>query len=423
MPLFNTSEVHQYRYKVAQCTLILGGEAVEVRPEAVGGLAIEDKFSSAVYPLFRLNIATNSDTYYKISKYKTTMRVHLNIQMYYVVCDTNGNPTKKSAKKVWINDDFCIITQNISVDKGKDLDMITDRKKADPGTMEDRNYVSELYLWRLEIANGFKKILNAVIKKSTMSSIIAWALGNAGVTNCIMSPLENNKRYDEVLVPPLPINRLLQHLDAMYGFYKNGSIIYFGLKQSYILNLNGKCTAWGRDEIKNVTILIPKMSAAETAGDGGTIERGDTSHFIYMKYGDADFSSPSTVDNVTSGTDTLVVNKSTAEVSSAKGKGSSNNDKNNMNVISDLTENPWTATTKAAQASINKNVLSGIIRNVNLDDLTPNKVYNVAMEDSAENSSMRGNYKLMNAIHRFVNDSASGDFGVETVAEFKRIEA
>ena len=422
MALFNNSEVQRYRYKVAQCTIIIGGETIEIKPEAVGGLMIEEKFSTAVYPIFRLNVATDKETYYKISKYKTTLRVHLNIQKYYVVCDANGKPTKTSAKKVWMNDEFCTITKEINTNKTKDIDMLEDRSKADPGDSEDRNNVSELYLWRVEIANGFKKVLNAVIKKSTMSSIIAWALGNAGINNCLMSPLENNKRYDEILIPPLPINRLLQHLDAMYGFYKNGSIIYFGLKNSYILNVNGKCTAWGRGEIQNVTLLIPKVSVTESSGDGGNVDKGGNSHYIYMKYTDSDFSSPSTVDNVTSGVDVVTLDQSTAGTTHAAGKGRNVNDKNNTNVIDNSTENPWIATTYAAQKSLGKSVLSGMIKNADLDDLTPNKVYSVAVEDSAETSGAKGNYKMFTAIHRFVNDSATGDFAVESVVEFKRVE-
>ena len=423
MSLFSSSELRRYRYKIAQCTIIIGHDTINIRPEAVGGLMIEEQFSTAVYPIFRINIATDNETYYKISKYKTTLRVHLNIQMYYVIYDANGNQVKTSPKKVWINDDFCTITRDININKQKDIDMMEERHRADTGDSEDRNNVSELYLWRVEVANGFKKVLNAVIKNSTMSSIIAWALGNAGITNCIMSPLENNKRYKEILIPPLPINRLLQHLDAMYGFYKNGSIIYFGLKQSYILNMNGKCTAWGRGEVQNVTLLIPKVSVTETSGDGGNVDKGGNSHYVYMKYTDSDFSSPSTVDNVTSGTDATVINKSSASVSVASGKGRSNNNQNNTNVISNSTENPWVALTLTAQKSLGWSVLSGMINNSNLDDLTPNKVYTVAVEDSAETGDTKGNYKLFTAIHRFVNDSASGDFAIESVVEFKCVKS
>lgn len=422
MALFTASEVQRYRYKVAQCTLIFGKETIEVKPEAVGGLMIEERFSSALYPIFRLTIATNSSTRYKISKYKTTLRVHLNIQSYYVSVGTDGNPTKESSKKVWINDDFCTISRDISIDKEPDLSMREDLTESNPGDNEDRNSVSELYLWRVEIANGFRKVLNVVLKNTTMSSAIAWALSNAGVTNCIASPLENNTRYNEILIPPLPINRLLQHLDAMYGFYKNGSLIYFGIKNSYILNFNGKCTAWGRGEVQNVTLLIPKITVNESSGDGGSVCKGDNSHYIYVKYADVDFSSPSTVDNVTGGTDAVVVTKSTSSITRSKGKSLSNNNKNNTNVISNSTENPWIAQTYAAQMSSNKNVLVCMLKNVDLDDLTPNKLFTVAIEDPAETNNAKGKYKLFSAIHRFSNDSATGDFAIESVVEFRRME-
>lgn len=423
MSLFNVSDVQKYRYKVAQCTLMMGDETIEVRPEAVGGMMIEESFSSASYPIFRLNIATDSDTYYKISKNKTTLKVHLNIQSYHVTTDVNGNLVNESAKKVWINDNFCTISSNIAVDKGKDISMKEDRTKANPGDSEDRHYVSELYLWRVETANGFKKVLNAVLHKTTMSSIIAWALSSAGISNCIMSPLENNDRYDEILIPPLPIDRLIQHLDAMYGFYKYGSLIYFGIKNSYILNFNGKCTAWGRGEVQNVTLLIPKTTANESSEDGGAVDKGDSSHYIYMRYLDTDFSSPSTVDNVTNGTDAVVVTKTTSDVTRSKGKSVSTNDKNNTNVISNSTENKWIAETYTAQASSKKNVITGMIKNADLDDLTPNKIFTVAVEDPSETKNSKGNYKLFTAIHRFSNDRATGDFAVESSVELRRMES
>lgn len=421
--LFTIDQLRRYRYKIGQCVILAGGEAIALTPPNITGLMILDDYIQNVFPVFKLNLILDSSAFYKISKNKSTLKIHLTIYKYYVTGDSSGETKKTSSYEKWIDDNFCIIPDEVEIKKDTDLDMKNDLSSAD--TTDDINEwdsAMELYLYREEVAVGMKKRLNASLRNTTLTSVITWALAESGIKNCIMSPLENGKRYDHIFVPPLPINKLLQHLDAMYGFYRCGSMIYFGAKRGYILNFRGGCTAFERGERTETCMLVPQITDIVSAVDGGSVEKGDQKNYIFWEYKDLEFHNPSMVDNVTMGSDALVVNASSGTITSSRSKVVASQGKAATAVINNTTKNEWIDTTFTVQSSSKGHVVRGALANIDLDMLTPNKLFTLVLEDPTQTQSAKGQYKLVGALHKFINDTANGDFSLVSSVEFRRME-
>jgi hypothetical protein len=50
-----------------------------------------------------------------------------------------------------------------------------------------------------------------------------------------MSNSDNNKVYDQIMIPPLNFTNSIYYLQEVYGIYKNGLNLYCGLKNNYIM--------------------------------------------------------------------------------------------------------------------------------------------------------------------------------------------
>ena len=71
-----------------------------------------------------------------------------------------------------------------------------------------------------------------------------------------MSPFDNDKVFDNIVLPPQSIERQLKYLNNNYGFHEYGTLLFFGLMYSYVLNCNGRCTAYDDNDTKETIIYI-----------------------------------------------------------------------------------------------------------------------------------------------------------------------
>lgn len=417
MALFNKEENKQYRYCVASCIVMVGGDATILNPLSVVGIHIMNDYMASLFPIFKLNIATNNDLYYKVNQNKTNTKIKLRIQKYAVHEDGSY-----SAKSDWINNTFVLIDDDTDVNRSKDNQRSVKRFNVDNGLNDFENSL-ELYLYREDVINGVKgHCREAICDVASVTDIVGYVLGESGLTrNVLMSPLENNGAYKDIHIPPISIHRLVMHFDAYYGFYRSGSIVFFGIERSYILNFKGGCTALAPGELPDVCFLVPKENSAELHLSG-VVDKNDLKNYIVLPYGKVAFTKTSITDNVTTGAGAMINHPSSGASSSARGNtvnvGSGNSD-----IITAGSDNPWLASAFAAQATSKADVMTCTITDFDVSVLTPNKRYSVIFEDTAETKKHKGAYLLASSTIEFINDRGEGDFQITAGLELRRSQS
>lgn len=415
--LYETKDLQAWRYCIGACHIIIGGSVKTLEPMCITGIEILNNYYENLFPIFKVNFLLDSDTYYSVLNKKTEVKIKLRIQKYYKKYD---NKDIKSAKQDYLNDTFIIIDDNDDANREADLDLIKKNQKVSSDAEMDRyDKPLELYLYREETATGVKTQMNKIFKEANMSSIIGYLLGESKIKNALVSPLENNNTYSTILLPPMTINKALLHLDAAYGFYKQGSVIYFGIDRTYILNFKGGCTAYESGELQETVIFIPKtLSVANAAG--GTLQHDHSKHYINWKYDDVNFKNSSVSKNVLSGSDVAVVKPVKKSVIRKTSKTKVIK-KANTAVIVDEANNPWLDSTFTAQTSSNSLIIYGAMVDIDCTALTPNKKFTMIFEDPNLTNKYKGTYFLSNCLFRFMNDSGEGDFSLIAAVEFRRM--
>lgn len=417
MALFNPSAIQKWRYVVNACTMIINGKSYSLEGRNVSSIEIESDFLTNTFSILKVVFLLDNEVYYAASQNKTTLKINLNLQKYF----QNPEKTYNSPRKDFINATFATIEDDLNIQRDSSQLLLKNQTQTDStyNLKEPQNEL-ELYLYREEVATTMKTQINEVLVNTTLTSAIGYLLTKGGVNNCLISPLENNKTYDTMLLPPLTVSRCLAHLDAYYGFYKTGSIIFFDFLRSYILKYKGGCTAYESGEKQETVFLIPLPESDNTANAGSVDNDSNDKYYIAWQYDKVTFSNKSVSTDVLKGTDAVVVN-ATDGTTTTSSSNTVTNGSSNKAVIENTTDNEWLGSTYTAQTSSSSVVVSGTIADFDISALAPNKKMTLVFEDGSIGNKYNGTYFLTSVTYKFLNENATGDFQIAGAIELRKM--
>ena len=414
MAIAEAKQLKEYMYRVTEFIIMVNGENDSVPTHCITKMSITNNFETDLFPVFKIDAVLNMTRYYNIMNNKNTVKFKLRIQKYYVAPSSD----EKSLMTDYINGTFSLICDDADHNPNKlPLDQKTITGSSE---VEKDNYPIELFFYRDEIATAMKTNVNTVLNGVNLTNAITYVLSIAGLKNILMTPLENQKMYSELILPPLAIHKELQHLDSQYGFYKSGALIYFGIKNSYILNYKGGATAFAAGEIQQTNFLVLKKNT-QPAIDSGMFLKNDGQYNIHWRTDDIKINNDSITNDVLKGNNITVIDSSTTGItkgtSTAISKGVGN-----TAVVKNDTENEWVSDTYTAQSNSNSIVLTGHVSNVDLDALTPNKKFTVIFEDAKLANQYKGIYTIAVEEIEFMNRGGV-DFTVIVALKLKRVSS
>lgn len=415
MPILNISNsdlLAEYQYTISEFYIIFKDETINLPIERIADFKIEHYFDEASFPIFKLNLVLEPSRYYKILKNKTTVKFKLRLQSFYEKFKTE----EKSLYTDVFNDTFSMFIADDNNDYETEL-------KRDGNRLNDENELDrlknnvELFLFKDNIVSGLRSSFNAVLTNVNMSTAVTYLLYKAGVKNVLMSPFENTRVYPNVVLPPLSIDKQLKYLNNNYGFHTKGTMIYFGLLHSYVLNCASGCTAWSNGEWKETVLCVLDKSYNTSYLSGAIKKYGEQRYYYNTKTEGIDISASTMVSNVITGTDAAAITAKSGSLTTVESK-SLIRDKSNKAILFNDTSNPFMAETFAAQQYGNATTISITLENLAMESFTPNKVFSFIFEDPNLNAKYKGTYRLSSSVYSFT--PAGTNYKVTALLVFKR---
>ena len=416
----DTKEI--WKYEVTEFTILYASSTYNVPVERITALDIVNDYEKNIVPIMKLNMTIEPSVYNEIIKNKQNIKLKIRMQKFY----TEPGSEEKSLKRDYILDTFNLIIDEQDVNVDNFIDKETKKNKNTNEPKNDTNELNhqlannnEFYLYKQDTLSAMRWALNNVLVNCTMVGAISYVAAIVGLKNIIMSPLENNQVYPEVLLPPQSALNTLQYLDTNFGFYKAGTLMYFAEDYGYILNYKGGCTAWRKDEIKDTTILIPNKGGTFGTLSCSLTKKGQENErkFIVVKAENVTISNDSISNNVTEGNNATIINNTTQTTSNttsgAEGAGVSN-----TNVITTSSNNPWLADTFATQKSANSIVISCGCSDFDINVIAPNKRFTFIFEDTSNTEKFKGEYTIASSNINFKKDG--NDFTINASMTFKK---
>lgn len=422
MALYNDSTVKIWMYHVASIKLITSdGEITDLPPIRLKQMQMLEDYHSFVLPIFKVVMILEPSLYYKILKNKDTCKIYLRIDKYF----RKPNGKEKSMYHNFLDDTFDLVlddsTDDLLFSQKADINKnnYSYLTQSDRGDLQDVANEIEFFLFKTRSLEGIKSNnVNVILKKATIADAIAYLVTKAHINNVLFAQPDNIEEYDIILIPPLPVLQAFKHLDLYYGLYKTGSILYFGIKYTYIIPFNGRCVAYTPDENRRVTMVIAKTSDIYHTNILGELAKSDESNtYVLGDYKTLNARNESITNNYVIGNDVDMMDAYTG-ISTVASSNATAKTKNFTKLLENKTENKFIASMYTAQARSGSSVISVMLQNIDVECIAPNKEYQVLFEDSSFSDKYKGRYMISRATHTFMN--TGDDFTVDTTCEFRR---
>ena len=397
-----------HKYIVKEIYLLFKTETIKIDPVRVNGFTIIDDYIENCYPILKLDIALEDEIYYKIQRHKKTVQVKLRVQRFY----REGTEKEKSLCKDYIKSVFSLILDDDDEDLSEGL-----RKKEYPngesGNLAAVTTTMEMFLFKSSIIRANRKMQNKIFTKTDVTHVITWLLQKAGVKNALISRVENQNTYDEIIIPPMSILEDLAQVDSFYGIHKTGTIIYFGLDRSYVIKFLAESKTFVKGEKHTVTIIVPKKGSSETDNVSEVRKKGDTEKIYILA--DPNSFEPKNLNETDSALHAIDVDIVDAGSGSVQSTG-----EENKQVIINPGLNPFYKTLYNAKKKSNECVVSIGFQDVDVSCLTPNKNYRFLFEDTKLSKKYHGSYMLCGTTMTFVKEGK--EFTAVVSAIFRKIK-
>lgn len=388
------------KYAISELYMMIDRESYELPVERVRSFKIENYYTEAIFPILKLNILLESSRYYLMIKNKNKVKFKLRVQTY---SHNVGEPENKSMYKDIINDVFVFYPEESGDDFDKDL-----RNAA--GTGDKTNDLSEitneieLFLFKDSVVTGLRSQINLVLNNVNMTTTALYLLSTAGLKNILMSPMDNTTVYNNLILPPLSIEKQIHYLESTYGFYKNGMIFFVGLLNTYLISYDGKCTAYKRNEWTDTVIYVMEKSNTQSSISSSIKKFNENRFYINLPSNNLVIENRGITDNAISGIDATIIDSSNNSSNDVV-TGISTIGNANKRILFNDVSNPYLSNIYRIRESSENVVMTFSVQNINMESFEPNKSVSMIFESPTLNSKYQGNYVVVSASHIFTGNN------------------
>lgn len=357
-----------YVFEKFLITINEGGkvEKKELKEIHIRNVYIEKDYDADYLPVFIVNLAISETLYKKIRKNQETTT--FNIIMKSGTVDKDNNISKLSN---CISGTFGLADRDVTpLVNEKELKAM--ESTYDGGeSMHDVANEYPFILVQKSTMKKTRKIINKVITSANMTDTVSYLLTTAGVNNVLMSRMDNHSTYSEIILLPIPLTSQLSYLDSVFGFYKEGSQIFFDFDRMYLIRNTHKCTAYEKNEIKKVTICVYNTSSGKNAVKGSYIDKDEKVGYLHCGVGSFNIDAEANATDTYMSPNSLIINQN-GQIDNAV-----TNSSGSYNVINTSTHNKYYPQEAKLRTKELENIIKATCTNIDITLLKPNRYFNV----------------------------------------------
>lgn len=398
------------RYQVPMLIFMLKGERLEMNPTNIISIEKIDDYERNIRSIIKISLRI--DTRRKLWLLKNKREISCKFELDKVGMDTETEAFTVGTESVW-NLEFNIYFND--EDETTDTKALEERIKANEpadsvNNIQEESYFEsenqlDVYLFHSKMMNASNKTFNGVFTEAIMQDIIGRIVTETKHPKVLMSPIENDEVYKELLVPANPAYKCFIYLDQYYGFYKDGAIIYYDLDTLYILNSNGKLTAKRPGEWSEVVFLIDQLDGA-FPGNGMQRKPGEEKYYVNINETNINPKKYSETTNEKVGSSAKIVMTDDIEIDEVYAEQSTMGQTNECIKYADKDSSKYSSSIITARMEENDCVMYINAENLDLEAFTPNKTYKLIFtETSKQEKYGKFSYRLAYAYHFIEKES------------------
>ncbi len=219
-------EVALYQGTVKDLNTMSVNHVINISKDDIISIAIIHNFDGALYPIIRVRLYADISVMEKLAEYPDD--IYATIGFAGSVYNTaSEDSTPKMIAGVGGATSFCgkvyLENKNVPVSTADDYDQ---GLKRSSDLNVNRKVPITLFCYDHDMVRFMIQKVNSIYKDMDITSVIETIFRKQGSVDINMDPIANQEKYKQILFPNLTVSQALTFLEAKYGLYPKGAIIY-----------------------------------------------------------------------------------------------------------------------------------------------------------------------------------------------------
>jgi hypothetical protein len=389
-----TADMRKYKnhikFKVDNFDIMFkNGDIEKINGDMVTHVYIEKDYDELFFPVVNISVNMKDALYDRIKQENDTVQFRLRITKNIYDASNKLLQYEMYCNEIFVcfKDKENVIEDNANAEtkeKGEGKESVT------LGTN-----VRDFYLFTDEVTKC-KKIYNLSIESATMSDLLIYLIGDAGIKKLLMTKLNNNPTLSNYTVPSGNLVETINYLNNQKSFYKKGMLLFFDIDTAFLIDKNSKCTSWRPNEIQITHIHVANQESSDSQLNGYYIDKDRKQTHVFANTERVNIKNTNIMSNQISGNKIKVINSkqnSTQEINPKTTSIGSTNER----ILTVKEDNKYVVSDLKTRIEENECISGIVLIGVDSEVVSPNKEILLTYEDSKLNKQYGGNYRVSKA--------------------------
>lgn len=253
------ADIYNTMYKIT-LALIIGSTTVEISQSDIISIAMMHRYDTATYPIIRFRLQTDLSVVQEINEHPDDLYIRGNMDagIYKMNTETRTASMVSPATSFALDMKGYLENKNIPTSK---IDTYKMGVASGQILNSTKKITFELFGYNAELIHQMRRNSISVYRDCTVETVINDIFHRCNVYKTMIDPIENQKRYNQILIPNLSAIDTIAYLDQYYGLYAHGSMLYGDFDGMYLCSTIAKNTT--------TTIPIYIRSEKNNTDEGG----------------------------------------------------------------------------------------------------------------------------------------------------------
>lgn len=386
------------KYKVDNFDIIFeNGDIEKLDGDVVNHLYIEKDYDELFFPIVNLAITMKDELYHRIKQENDTVKFRVR-----VIKNIYDQDMQFLKYELYFNELFQCFEDKENVIEDKEN--AENKKEMEDDSVTLGTNTRDFYLFTDEVTKC-KKYFNMSIESATLSDLLIYIIGETGITNLLMTKLENNPSLSNLTIPSGNTVETINYLNNIKTFYKKGMLLFFDIDTTFLIDKNYKCTAWRKNEVQVTHIHVSNQQTSDSQMNGFYINKDRKQTHVFSNTDRVQLKNLNITTNQLSGNNIRIINpkeNSVQNVSANTTTVGSSNEK----LLSMKDDATYTVSNIKTMMEENECVCSVTLIGVDSEVVSPNKEILITYEDSEYQKQYGGNYRVSKVLTTLSKDAS-----------------
>lgn len=228
------ADIYSTMYKLT-AALIINDHVVELSSSDIISIMMMHRYDTATYPVIRFRLQADLSVVQEINEApdKLQIRGNLDAGVYKMNTETKDTTLVAPATSISLQMKGYIENKNIPTSKIDNYQIDTSNS-GDPLLNASKKVTFEIYGYDDRLIHQMRQRSQSIYRDVSLETVIQDIFKRCGISNVQMDPLENQNKYEQILIPNLSAIDAFTYFDRYYGIYNYGGILYGDIDHMYL---------------------------------------------------------------------------------------------------------------------------------------------------------------------------------------------